>query len=254
MTATTAMLTAITANVFSDLVGRVSDFIADLTEWIDDVSSNWWFLLVIFVIALLDSVLPIVPSETTVIAGGVAAGAGNQSLALVILAGALGAFCGDNLAYTIGDRFRPRVGRWAERKAGRATKLERAGAQIRRRGGLLLITARFIPGGRTLLTISSGLTHQPRLWFAAWVGVAAVIWATYAAVLGYLFGQAFEDDHAKAFWLAFGTALAFTAIVEIVRWLRDRRRGGVGESIDDPDGATAADAIVTGETGDRTLG
>ena len=56
------------------------------------------------------------------------------------------------------------------------------------------------------------------------MAVAAVIWATYAAGLGYLFGQAFEDDHAIAFWLAFGTALGITALIEIIRWIRDRRR------------------------------
>ena len=41
--------------------------IGDFTEWLDDVASNWWFLFVIFGVALLDSVIPIVPSETTVI-------------------------------------------------------------------------------------------------------------------------------------------------------------------------------------------
>jgi membrane-associated protein len=200
----------------------VANIVTDVTDWLDEFSANWWFLLIIFAVALLDSVIPIVPGETTVIAGGVAAGAGNQTLALVILAGALGAFLGDNLAYTIGNRFEPRVNAWAARKPNRAERLEQAGRQIRKRGGPLLITARFIPGGRTVLTVSSGLTRQPRRWFAAWVAVAALIWATYAAGLGYLFGQAFQDDHALAFWFAFGTALGLTAIVEIIRWIRDR--------------------------------
>jgi len=202
----------------------IASIITDVTDWLAEFSSNWWFLLVIFVVAVLDSVFPVVPSETSVIAGGVAAGSGNQTLALVILAGATGAFLGDNLAYTIGHRFEGRVTRWAERKPERAVRLESAGRQIRKRGGLLLITARFIPGGRTILTISSGVTRQPRAWFAAWVAVAAVIWATYAAVLGYAFGQAFEDDHTLAFWLAFGTALGITGVVELVRWMREVRR------------------------------
>ena len=64
-------------------------------------------------IAFLDSVIPIVPSETAVIIGGVAAGAGDQNLWLVIVAGALGAFLGDNIAYLIGRRFAP----WFERRA-----------------------------------------------------------------------------------------------------------------------------------------
>jgi membrane-associated protein len=213
----------------------VANIITDVTDWLDEFSSNWWFLLIIFSVALLDSVIPIVPGETTVIAGGVAAGAGNQSLALVILAGALGAFIGDNLAYTIGNRFEPRVDAWAARKQSRAERLDGAARQIRKRGGPLLITARFIPGGRTVLTVSSGLTSQPRRWFAKWVAVAAVIWATYAAGLGYLFGQAFEDDQAIAFWLAFGTALGITAMIEIIRWIRDRGRTPVIASTQEPD-------------------
>lgn len=219
----------------------VSSIITDLTDWLSEFSANWWFLLIIFSVALLDSVIPIVPGETTVIVGGVAAGTGNQTLALVILAGASGAFIGDNLAYTIGNKFEPRVNAWAARKPSRADRLEQAGSQIRKRGGPLLITARFIPGGRTVLTISSGITQQPRRWFAKWVAIAGLIWATYAAGLGYLFGQAFEDDHAIAFWLAFGTALGITAMIEIIRWIRDR-------------GTPDADGVIThAERVDRTL-
>lgn len=200
----------------------IANVVTDLTDRLEEFSANWWFLLVIFAVALLDSVLPIVPGETMVIVGGVAAGQGNQSIVLVILAGAVGAFLGDNLAYLIGRRFSDRVNRWADRKDERRARLDAAARQIRIRGGLLLITARFIPGGRTILTISSGLTRQPWAWFATWIIIATTIWASYAALLGYFFGQAFEDDHAIAFWLAFGTALAITGLVEVVRWFRNR--------------------------------
>ncbi len=206
------------------MVGLVGNIIGDFSTWLDEFSSNWWFLLIIFAVALLDSVIPIVPGETTVIAGGVAAGAGNQNLALVIFAGASGAFLGDNLAYSIGDYFEPRVRAWAARKPNRGARLDSAANQIKKRGGMLLITARFIPGGRSILTISSGVTQQPRVWFATWVAIAATIWATYAAGLGYLFGQAFEDNETAAFWLAFATSLGLTLLVEAVRWLRERRR------------------------------
>ena len=228
------------------MVGIVASIITDVTEWLDDFSANWWFVLIVFSVALLDSVFPVVPGETTVIAGGVAAGAGNQTLALVIFAGAFGAFLGDNLAYSIGHRFEPRVRRWAARKPNREMRIESAGNQIKKRGGLLLITARFIPGGRTILTVSSGITQQPRLWFAAWVAVAGTIWASYAAGLGFLFGQAFEDNHTAAFWLAFGTALSITMIVEAVRWVRDRRT--TARSVDD------VALIAPADDADRTLG
>ncbi|MBA3286570.1 MAG: DedA family protein [Acidimicrobiia bacterium] len=198
----------------------VANVLTDLTDWLDEISGNWWFLLVIFAIAFLDSVVPVVPSETAVILGGVAAGAGDQSLPLVIVAGALGAFIGDNTAYTIGRRFSGRFERRAEHKQKTAHRLNWAREQIRTRGGLLLITARFIPGGRTALTVTSGITRQPRAWFAGWVALAAVIWASYAAGLGAVFGRRFKDNHTLAFLLAFGAALSITVVIEVIRHLR----------------------------------
>jgi membrane-associated protein len=199
-----------------------ANIITDLTDRLQEFSAYWWFPLVVFAVALLDSVFPVVPGETMVIVGGVAAGQGNQSIAIIIAAGAIGAFLGDNLAYFIGRHFSERVEAWADRKPSRRSRLDAADRQIRIRGGLLLITARFIPGGRTILTVSSGLTNQPWGWFAKWIIIAGTIWASYAALLGYFFGQAFEDDHALAFWLAFAAALTLTGLIELVRWLRHR--------------------------------
>jgi len=54
--------------------------------------------------------------------------------------------------------------------------------------------------------------------------VAAIIWATYAAGLGYIFGQQFEDNHTLAFVFAFAAALSVTLAVEVVRHFRNKRR------------------------------
>lgn len=198
--------------------------VTDLTDWLDRISSHWWFLVIILVIAFFDSVIPIVPSETCVIIGGVAASLGNQNIYAVIAAGAVGAFLGDNTAYIIGRRLSSWFHRRADRKPKFARKLVWANQQIRERGGLLLITARFIPGGRTVLTLSCGITRQNRWWFVRWVFIAVVIWATYAAMLGRIGGEAFEDDHTKAFLFAFGLAIATNIVIEIARHVRKKRR------------------------------
>lgn len=200
------------------------DLITSLTDWLDDISRHWWFLLVIVVIALLDSVIPVVPSETCVIIGGVAAAGHHQPLVAVIACAAIGAFIGDNLAYTIGRWASRWFERRAERKPSFGTRLNWAKTQIHERGGLLLITARFIPGGRTILTLSCGITRQPRAWFVGWIAVAAIIWATYASLLGFIGGATFEDNHTAAFLVAFGGALGITVVIEVVRWLRHRSK------------------------------
>ncbi|MGF1598491.1 MAG: DedA family protein [Acidimicrobiales bacterium] len=199
------------------------DLVDSLLGRLETFSSSPWFYLVIFVIALLDSVIPVVPSETTVILGGIAAGQGRLSIGIVIVAGAVGAWVGDTLAYVLGRRSGDLITRWFFRGEKGADRLLRASEQIRRRGGLLLITARFIPGGRTALTFSCGVTKQPFWsWFTRWDIVATILWATYAGTLGYVFGDRFEDDHSTAFWWAFGTALSVTVLIEVVRYVRGR--------------------------------
>lgn len=220
----------------------LGNIVTDLTDWLDRIGGEWWFLLVILAIAFFDSVVPVVPSETAVIIGGIAARGDGQPLPLVILAGAAGAFLGDNFAYMLGRRFSTFIHRRAEARPMTAMRLQWAGKQIRRRGGPLLITARFVPGGRTALTVSSGLTHQPRAWFVSWIALAVLIWATYAASLGFLARDRFRDNHTAAFLAAFGAALGITAVIELVRHVRQRR------SPSEPGADEAPDVIGDDET------
>ena len=193
-------------------------------DWLKDFSSSPWFYLIIFAIAVLDSVLPIVPSETLVIIGGVSAGLGNLWIPLVIVVAATGAFIGDNLSYFIGREASDWVTRRQTRTNKGAARMAKIVEQVHERGGLLLITARFIPGGRTALTLSCGVTKQPRRWFISWAAVAAVIWGNYAALLGFIGGKSFEDNHTLAFIIAFVSAFSITLVIELVRWLLKRAR------------------------------
>jgi membrane protein DedA with SNARE-associated domain len=200
-----------------------------LETWLRDFGNSPWLPLVIFAVALLDSIVPIVPGETMVIIGGVAAGTGDQNIGVVIAAGAIGAFTGDNLAYLLGRRASGFLRRTLFRGEKGGLRLAWAEEQLRMRGGLLLITARFIPGGRTVVTVSSGITHRPRRWFMTFDAIACVIWASYAALLGFFGGKAFEDDHTKAFLVAFAGAISVTVVIELLRWFRAKRRGELAD-------------------------
>ena len=200
-------------------------------EFVIDLSQNPWFLLFLFVVAFLDSVFPIVPSEFSVIAGGVASGSGMLiddqrvlSIVLVIVLAAVGAYGGDSLAYAVGSRSDKLVRKIFFRGDKGEKRLFATGEQIRKRGGLLLITARFIPGGRTAMTFSCGLTGQPFwAWFSRWDLLATTLWASYAGLLGFFFGTAVEDP-TNALWIAFGFALSVTVLIEAGRWIIDRRK------------------------------
>ncbi|MCX6530939.1 MAG: DedA family protein [Actinobacteria bacterium] len=191
-------------------------------EWLKESSSSPWFYVIIFVIAVFDSVLPIVPSETLVIIGGVSAGSGSLSIALVILCAAGGAFIGDNLSYFLGREASDWVIKRRTRTEKGAKQMAKIIEQIHDRGGMLLITARFIPGGRTLLTLSCGVTRQPRKWFVGWAVVAASVWSLYASLLGFVGGKSFADNHTKAFLIAFAGAFGVTVLIEAIRAISHR--------------------------------
>ncbi|HEU5389295.1 MAG TPA: DedA family protein [Streptosporangiaceae bacterium] len=192
------------------------------TQYVADASG--WAYAVVFLLALLDAILPVVPSETAVITAGVVAASGHLSLWLVVVSAAVGAVAGDNIAYLVGRRFGPAVtSRFFNGEKARQ-RLSWARRQLGERGGQLILVGRFIPGGRTVVTLSAGMLHFRWSRFFTFDAVAALVWALYATFLGYFGGRAFENAAWKGLLLALGVGFAIGGIVEAVRWLRRRRR------------------------------
>ena len=193
-----------------------------LDSFTEYVSGAWWTYPFLFAISALDVVFPLVPSETSVITAGVLAGTGDLLLVLVIASAAAGAVLGDNVSYwigrTLGDRMVARFFQGERRK-----RIDWAEKQIRERGPYLIVIGRFIPGGRTAVTLASGLLEMPWRKFIVWDVAAGVLWASYAGLLGYVGGRSFEDNPLKGLAIAFAIALLITGGTELYRWLRRRR-------------------------------
>ncbi len=186
-------------------------------------NASGWAYAILFVLAFLDALIPIVPSETSVITAGVVASSGDLSLPLVILFAAAGAFAGDNTSYFVGARYGTRINDRFFQSEKAQRRIAWANRQVEERGGELIVIARFIPGGRTVVTLSCGTLGYPWRRFVLFDAIAASIWALYAALLGYLGGHAFEEQPWKGLLLAFAIALAVTGGVELFRWWKRRR-------------------------------
>ena len=191
---------------------------------VDAVSGSNWSYLIVFVVAMVDAFFPIVPSEATAIAAGVVAGTGGLRVELVILAAALGAIAGDNICFALGHFLGHRVERRFFSGEKSQQRLKWAQDMLEKRGGYLIVVARFIPGGRTVTAFTCGFVETyPWRRFLMFYVLAGVIWGTYTVLLGYFGGKSFEEDPWKGLLLAFVVALAVTGVVELVRYLRHRR-------------------------------
>jgi membrane-associated protein len=192
-----------------------------------DIGSPVSYLIAVLLPAL-DALLPWLPSETVIIAlGAVTAGRVDPRIGLLVVLAAFGAWLGDNAAYLVGKRFGPAVDR--RLFAGEKGAHRRAWAQrsLDRYGMRLIIACRFIPGGRTAVTLTCGMVGFPPRRFAFATAVAGIIWASYAFFLGRLGGKIFEDRPWAGLLLALGLGLAVGLLIEaarrVRRW-RSRRR------------------------------
>ncbi len=198
---------------------------------VEGVVSTPWVYLALFGIAALDGFFPVVPSETLVITLGVfAAAEGQPEAVLVAVVAAAGALTGDHVSYALGRRAGPRV--FERLRAGsRAQRAyERVGRMLAERGGLVLVVARYIPGGRTAATLTTGATGFPRRTFTRYALLAAVTWAVYGTTLGYAGGAAFEDEPLRGVALGLGLAFGIWLLHEGVRAVRLRRARRAGRA------------------------
>lgn len=186
-----------------------------ITQLVEGAMASPWVLLALFAVAAIDGFFPVVPSESLVVTAGVfAAATGEPSLPLVILAAALGAFTGDHISYLLGSRASGKV---AERRA-----FAWAARMLDERGGTIIVVARYIPGGRTAVTLTSGAVRFPLRSFSLFDGVAAASWGLYSGLVGFIGGAAFEEEPLKGVVLGLGLAIGVAVTVEVVRHLRGR--------------------------------
>ncbi|MGC5614573.1 DedA family protein [Georgenia sp. Z1491] len=160
------------------------DILTDLGGAADALAASPWLLVLVAGLALVDGLVPPVPSETILVSATVLAlSGGGVHVVLIVLAAAAGAFVGDTIAYLLGrlvpihrlPGLRGERGRRAVGSAGRA---------LERRGVPVIVAARFVPVGRVAVNVGAGvLDLAPRRYLPA-AGAAALLWAGVTAALG----------------------------------------------------------------------
>ncbi|HEY7259611.1 MAG TPA: DedA family protein [Gaiellales bacterium] len=188
-----------------------------LESLVDLASGSAWTYALVFAVAALDVLAPILPSESLLVAAAALSASGRLNVAAVALAGAAGALLGDNIAFLCGRLLDTRVHRWLDASPRRRKRLRWAERQLDRRGGVIIVGSRFIPGGRTATMLAAGMLEMPWRRFVAFDLLAAVIWAFYGTAIGYFGGTAFEGRPLIGVAVALGLALVAGLAVELGR-------------------------------------
>jgi membrane-associated protein len=186
--------------------------------------ASHWLLLILFVAAAVDAVFPVVPSEGMVITAGMAAAAGHQNLLLVIVVAMVGSVIGESVCYFLGRGSGPALRRWMRRRDARQAIYEKVSHALHTRGGLVLMTVRYIPGARMVATLTAGATAYSFRKFIIFTIAGVTVAYTYVALLGYIGGDAFAHDSLKGLVFSFGLAGVIGLVLETSRRIAGRRK------------------------------
>jgi membrane protein DedA with SNARE-associated domain len=205
--------------------------------------SSWFFIAALFAVAS-DAFMPLVPSGTLVIAATLQASQTHLSPIVLGIGVAAASFAGDLLLLRVARRGASWAQRRLDSRPGAASAASYLLQALETQRARTIITARFVPGGRTVLDLAVGTTAAPPRRFLRWSATSAVVWATYIVGLGYLNEHTFNTS-----WLSFAVScLAATTIsaviARVVQRQRRQARRATGISDDaDPENAAAAVSV-----------
>ncbi len=155
---------------------------------------NYGYWTLFFALMLENAGVP-VPGETILLVASFLAFSEQQLyLPYIIVIGILAATLGDNLGYSIGRRGgRPLLDRYAHLLRIRKQAIEKGENLFARYGNLTVFVARFVFGMRIIAGPMAGVLRMPWSRFVLFNFLGAATWVTVIAVLGYLFGEHWEE-------------------------------------------------------------
>lgn len=179
----------------------------ELNFLIEHSAAQWWIIPLVSLFCLIDGFFLFLPSETAIVAlASIAAVSGDPQVWLLILGASVGAILGDNIAYFLGRKMGTERFKWMRRPRA-AMAFMWAGKELKKRGAILIFTARYIPVGRIAVNFTAGATFFPWRRFVLLDAFAVVTWAGYSAAMGTFAGRWVHDNPLLGVGIAVGLAL-----------------------------------------------
>jgi len=158
----------------------------------------------------------------------------DTGLLTMIFVGLAGILVGDSIIFMAGRRFGHRVADFRPlRRIITPAKLERVEKELRRRGNVLVMLARFLPGLRAPTFFVVGHARLPYWEFFLFDGAAALVSAPLWVCLGFWFGSDIQQAARQAgkfsHYILIGSGVALVLYVLRWRWQRAAERAAAAK-------------------------
>jgi membrane protein DedA with SNARE-associated domain len=219
----------------------VASLSSSLTQFIGDYG-----LYAVFVLMMIDAVLPAASELVMVYAGAIASGAiAGQTVTLfghtfpagfpayfaMALAGTIGYLVGAVIGWEIGRRggrpYLERHGRWLHLDHAR---LERAEAWFLRWEDWAVLLGRLTPVVRSFVSIPAGIFGVPLLRYTVLTLIGSAIWCFAFAGIGWAAGASWDTFHTAFRYADVAVAASLVGAVAWLRWRLLRKRRAVSKA------------------------
>jgi membrane protein DedA with SNARE-associated domain len=165
-------------------------------DWIIQLI-DWGGYAGVFLLMLLETMFPPLPSEVILPLAGMRAAQGPLGLAGVIVFATAGAMVGNFLWYMLArsippERFRHFIdhyGRWVTLDWRDIEKIQ---GHFERHGAGIVLVGRVLPALRTFISLPPGLLRMPVARYLIWSTIGTFLWSAALAAGGYALGLGFE--------------------------------------------------------------
>ena len=166
-----------------------------MTDWVIRLIDGTGYAGV-YLLMLLETVFPPVPSEVIMPVAGLRAANGPMSIGGVIAAGTGGAMTGNLFWYLVArwvgagrlKRFVVRHGRWLALDWCDVEKIEKLFGRF---GPWVVMLGRMLPTARTMISVPAGFLRMNLGRFFLWSAIGTAVWSAVLALTGYLLGMQF---------------------------------------------------------------
>jgi membrane protein DedA with SNARE-associated domain len=212
-----------------------------LVEMVGGYSLQFGYGFVFLGLVLCGFGLPL-PEDVLLVTGGVLAWLASdlevatlggmisdRGLLAMIAVGLAGILAGDSVIFLAGRKFGVRVADFRPlRRLITPEKLEKVEKLMRRRGNIVVVIARYLPGIRAPTYFTAGHAGLPYWEFLLFDGTASLVSAPLWVCLGFYFGSNIQEAAHAAGRFGHYILLAVAVVLLAIglRWLQGRRAAG----------------------------
>ncbi len=152
---------------------------------------NWIYAL-LFAIVFVETglvIMPFLPGDSLLFIVGAFCATGALDYAASCGLLFVAAILGDQLNYSIGKYFGPKVFQWENSRFFNKKAFDKAHGFYERYGGITIVLARFMPFIRTFVPFVAGVAEMTRSKFIFFNVIGAAIWVFGIVTAGYFFGN-----------------------------------------------------------------